>query len=591
MATYYETLGVDSGATAHEIDQAYRFLAQKFHPDVNPEAPDFARKRFQVVQEAYEVLSDAKKRRKYDIRLGVGLGPDWQSITMDTDNGGVRFNSDGSLHVAGSHIAPAEAIRKKSIGQTTIEKDAGSGGEFRVWRGGKEYRFRFVNGLWHTKRDPTDANSKRTSTGQKVALNPTTAVSREQSTFTPTSIPPRRPVRKFSYAAILLGLGLVGGYFASRTGRQLIALTPDEYTEQKEQELRNRQKIAAIDAKIQDQDLAEATMEQMAAIAKASALSAKRAGDAALQSIETLAEEVERWEEEIPPLLNNEDGRKLAANEQQVRVFKTLFEKPRPTVDDAAAIQEEVDTLIAALDEAYASELPGSAAYESILGRLTEKEEEALSYTATLRQMREGINSLVVTASRRSPSQLTLEQAIAALALEDTQREVDLIAQTEKEAREDATADLLAARRDLVEAEEARKRIAVESETANVKAGTQHAKNLEEAKSTEVQTAIRFFITKGFYQPGDASDYTKTTEARPISYSKLAAYGALEPSEEGLARLLFIVTNFPDDRRTRWKMDRYIGVLSPDETEKLSKTQDYLRRLGDALVELRLLDP
>jgi hypothetical protein len=592
MATYYEILGIDSTATALEIDQAYRFLAQKFHPDVNPDAPDFARKRFQTVQEAFETLSDSEKRREYDKQLNVGLGPEWQAIKMNTDNGGVRFNSDGSLSVAGNRIGPEEAIPKKSIGPATIEKEAGVGGEFRVWRGGKEFRFRFAGGLWHAKRDRPEAAAKPTAAPQKAATSGSSGVPRVNPGSPPIVRPPeRRPARKFSYAAVLIGLGLLGGYFASRAGRQLIALTPDEYTEQKEKELLNRQKIAAIDAKLQDQASDEAISGQLNALAKASAVSAKRIGDATLQSVEALSAEIEQWDNEIPPLLENEDGKRLATNEKQVRVFKTLTDKTRPSRDDVAALQLEVETLLVALEEALASGAPTNTATESILEGLAGVEQEALGQLAMIRQTRKGIQSLLATAGRRPPSALTLDQAIAALDLEDTQREVDLIAETEKEARESATTELLAARRALVEAEEAKKRIAVESQTANVRAATQHARNIEEAKATEVQNALRFFITKGFYQPGDSSDYTKTTEARPISYSKLVAYGALEPSDEGMARLLFIVTNFPDDRRTRWKMDRYIGSLSPDDTEKLAKTQDYLRRLGDALVELKLLDP
>ncbi|MFS8082933.1 MAG: DnaJ C-terminal domain-containing protein [Ginsengibacter sp.] len=62
---YYKTLGVSKTATADDIKKAYRKLARKHHPDVNPNDKD-AHKKFQQINEANEVLSDAEKRKKYD---------------------------------------------------------------------------------------------------------------------------------------------------------------------------------------------------------------------------------------------------------------------------------------------------------------------------------------------------------------------------------------------------------------------------------------------------------------------------------------------------------------------------------------------
>jgi molecular chaperone DnaJ len=62
---YYETLGVPKKASAGEIKKAYRRLARKFHPDVNPNNKT-AEERFKRVQEAYDVLSDPKKKQMYD---------------------------------------------------------------------------------------------------------------------------------------------------------------------------------------------------------------------------------------------------------------------------------------------------------------------------------------------------------------------------------------------------------------------------------------------------------------------------------------------------------------------------------------------
>jgi curved DNA-binding protein len=69
---YYKTLGIEKNATEEEIKKAYRKLARKFHPDLNPNDKE-ANKRFQQINEANEVLSDPEKRRKYD-----AYGDQWQ---------------------------------------------------------------------------------------------------------------------------------------------------------------------------------------------------------------------------------------------------------------------------------------------------------------------------------------------------------------------------------------------------------------------------------------------------------------------------------------------------------------------------------
>jgi molecular chaperone DnaJ len=69
---YYDVLGVPKTANEKEIKAAYRKLARKWHPDANPADTKAAEEKFKEIQEAFEVLGDVEKRRKYD-----ALGSDW----------------------------------------------------------------------------------------------------------------------------------------------------------------------------------------------------------------------------------------------------------------------------------------------------------------------------------------------------------------------------------------------------------------------------------------------------------------------------------------------------------------------------------
>jgi len=69
---YYKILGIEKSASEKDVKNAYRKLARKFHPDLNPNNEE-AKANFQKINEANEVLSDAEKRKKYD-----QYGKDWQ---------------------------------------------------------------------------------------------------------------------------------------------------------------------------------------------------------------------------------------------------------------------------------------------------------------------------------------------------------------------------------------------------------------------------------------------------------------------------------------------------------------------------------
>ncbi len=129
---YYELLGVSRKAPQKEIRQAYRKLARKYHPDLNP-GDKSAEEKFKQVQEAYDVLSDAKKRQMYDQfgfeTAGAGGMPEgMNSDDVHFDFGGFDFG--GGAGGAGTSFrdlfgqffrgggAPAEAPSRPASGSS-----------------------------------------------------------------------------------------------------------------------------------------------------------------------------------------------------------------------------------------------------------------------------------------------------------------------------------------------------------------------------------------------------------------------------------------------------------------------------------------
>ena len=110
---YYEVLGVSKDASADDIKKAYRKAAMKYHPDRNP-GDKTAEEKFKEAGEAYEVLSDADKRARYDQYGFAGVDPNFGA--GGAGYGGAGFGGSGSAArkrslPSGSRTAPTVRVR------------------------------------------------------------------------------------------------------------------------------------------------------------------------------------------------------------------------------------------------------------------------------------------------------------------------------------------------------------------------------------------------------------------------------------------------------------------------------------------------
>ncbi len=118
---YYQTLGVKKNASEDEIKKAFRKLARKHHPDVNPNDPQ-AEERFKDINEAYQVLSDPDKREKYD-----RFGSQWKQYQ---NSGGQPEDFNWDQWAAQRGAGQQGGYRTRQVSQEEFEQMFGGRGGF-----------------------------------------------------------------------------------------------------------------------------------------------------------------------------------------------------------------------------------------------------------------------------------------------------------------------------------------------------------------------------------------------------------------------------------------------------------------------------
>lgn len=149
MKSYYEILEISENASPEIIEKAYKTLAKKYHPDIQPRDKIFwAESKFKEITEAYNVLSDSKLRSQYNIKIGVGSDVLKQYDSLYSENEKLKQEVD-SLKVQNESHKYKEKERRKA------EKQA-----FRAQLNPKRYLKDIGTILYNETKKPPEERSK-----------------------------------------------------------------------------------------------------------------------------------------------------------------------------------------------------------------------------------------------------------------------------------------------------------------------------------------------------------------------------------------------------------------------------------------------
>jgi curved DNA-binding protein len=157
---YYKLLGIEKSASQKDIKSAYRKLARKYHPDLNPKDKD-AKRKFQQINEANEVLSDTEKRKKYD-----QYGKDWQHSD--------QFEKQKQYQNQASEAARSRSTRTQSDGDFSDFFESLFGGASSGYSRSRQVKYRGEDYTAEVHLELTDAYKSHKQTlsvnGEKIRI-------------------------------------------------------------------------------------------------------------------------------------------------------------------------------------------------------------------------------------------------------------------------------------------------------------------------------------------------------------------------------------------------------------------------------------
>lgn len=374
-------------------------------------------------------------------------------------------------------------------------------------------------------------------------------------------------------------------------------------------------------------------------------------------ALDELAKKAEALDVRMKALLTNDDGKRVAADQPAFEGFMQALEQPLVRPERITTRKKSVDSILAGLQEELqrpsAGYLPGEASRREVeeaaswtsdrlaaintqtawfdtaisnapkdldLSRRTTLEEAIKRFKADEREAYHRAVTESRDEARREMEKLLRDTAKQAQKEEETAKAERLLRESRAEQerqrieyetrlkameaelkRQSIEAEIrhkdlmaeLERTRQLAEARRNADDVATDIEKQKIEDAAEKQKHIQQCRDPAIQQVLAPFLTKGYWQPGDRSG--ANIDLKPMSYSKLTAFGALQPTATGVRKLLQVGTNDGhvgglDKVRPRWPYNPDIKRLKPEQLEEVKKAQAYLIELGPTMVELGMLE-
>lgn len=299
-----------------------------------------------------------------------------------------------------------------------------------------------------------------------------------------------------------------------------------------------------------------------------------------------------QWNTDVMALLQNEDGRFLAADEADVKVFRAHVESMNPVSEETISnLSTSLNALIAPIKAAVTEGSVAGMPNPELVTRLTELDARIQESLTPYKTAVSAIQALAATAKGRGTRGMqTLQQEVDDLKSAEAAARAAKIEAARLEAEEEVTQQLAMAEQELVRAQGEKKRQELESQAHELRAQAEADAIKARATSSDTLKSLAPFVTKTkilfeCYSPSNCRWIPGQSLAAPVSFGALTRLGALEPTQLGFEQLQSIATSYENDR-PKWP-----SADTPEDWERVKENQKLLREFGTTLVELGHLAP